>query len=124
MAPRRGARPRRSDVPRTQIILNHAGLPADRSADGLRGWREGMKRLAGAPNAAVKISGLGQPGRPWSAEDNRPIVLDTIDIFGLDRCMFASNFPVDSLVATFRTIYEGIIAITETLTPEEHMKLP
>ena len=74
-----------------------------------------MRLLAGAPNVAVKISGIGQAGTPWSVEANRAIVRDTIDIFGLDRCMFASNFPVDSLVASFGTIYSGFAEITSDL---------
>ncbi|MEO9229621.1 MAG: amidohydrolase family protein [Devosia sp.] len=96
----------------TQIILNHTGLPSDRSADGLAGWREALRQLAGAPNAALKVSGLGQAGRPWSAADNRGVVLDAIDIFGPDRVMFASNFPVDSLVGSFETIFSGFREIT------------
>lgn len=103
----------------TRIILNHTGLPADRSRDGLRGWREAMRTLAGAPNAALKISGLGQAGRPWSADDNRGVVLDAIDIFGTDRVMFASNFPVDSLVGSFRTIVSGFLEITSGFSAAE-----
>jgi predicted TIM-barrel fold metal-dependent hydrolase len=97
--------------PGTQIILNHTGLPADRSAEGLDGWRRAMRLLCGAPNVAVKISGLGQAGQPWSVEANRAIVLDTIELFGPGRCMFASNFPVDSLVGTFVTIFGGFAEI-------------
>jgi predicted TIM-barrel fold metal-dependent hydrolase len=99
------------DFPETQIILNHTGLPSDRSPEGLAGWRIAMRKLAAAPNVAVKISGLGQAGQPWSAEANRSIVLETIEIFGTERCMFASNFPVDSLVGSFRDIYRGFEAI-------------
>jgi predicted TIM-barrel fold metal-dependent hydrolase len=96
----------------TQIILNHTGLPADRSDSGLAGWREALRTLAGAPNAALKISGLGQAGQAWSADANRRVVLDAIEIFGPDRVMFASNFPVDSLVGSFRTIFAGFLDIT------------
>jgi predicted TIM-barrel fold metal-dependent hydrolase len=109
--------------PETQIILNHTGLPADRSAEGLDGWRAAMRALAGAPNIAVKISGLGQAGQPWSAEANRAIVLDTIDIFGTERTMFASNFPVDSLVGDFSTIFNGFDAITADLSASERAAL-
>ena len=93
--------------PQTQIIINHTGLPSDRSAEGLEAWRAAMRRVAQEPNVAVKISGLGQRGQPWNLNANRPVIRDTIDIFGVDRCMFASNFPVDSLVATFSTIFNG-----------------
>lgn len=109
--------------PGTQIIVNHTGLPADRSVAGLAGWRAAMALLATAPNVAVKISGLGQRGQPWTVAANRGIVLDTIDLFGADRCMFASNFPVDSLVATFATIFDGFFEITEGLAPADRRKL-
>jgi len=103
----------------TQIILNHTGLPADRSKGGLDGWRGAMRLLAGAANVAVKISGIGQAGKPWSVDANRAIVRDTIEIFGAERCMFASNFPVDSLVASFGTIYSGFAEITSDLSSAE-----
>jgi predicted TIM-barrel fold metal-dependent hydrolase len=103
------------DFPDTLIILNHTGLPSDRSAQGLAGWRQAMRTLAALPNTACKISGLGQPGQPWTVAANGPIVRDTIAIFGARRCMFASNFPVDSLVADFDTIYDGFKGIVADL---------
>ena len=111
------------DFPNTQIILNHTGLPADRSAEGLAGWREAMEALAACPNVAVKISGLGQPGRPWTVEENGPIVRDVIGTFGVGRCLFASNFPVDGLCATFDTIYSGFKTIVADLDPADQRRL-
>jgi predicted TIM-barrel fold metal-dependent hydrolase len=105
--------------PETQIILNHTGLPADRSTDGLAAWGRAMRELAGAGNVALKISGLGQAGKPWSADANRDVVLAAIDIFSPGRVMFASNFPVDSLVGSFNTIFSGFLAITEDFTAAE-----
>lgn len=105
--------------PGTQIILNHTGLPSDRTAEGLAGWRGAMARLAAAANVAVKISGLGQPRRAWTAEANREVVLTTIDHFGVGRCMFASNFPVDSLCGTFGAIYGGFERIVADFTAAE-----
>jgi predicted TIM-barrel fold metal-dependent hydrolase len=95
------------DFPRTVIILNHTGLPSDRSHSGLMGWREAMARFARCPNVAVKISGIGVPGVPWTVEANKGIVRDVINLFGTDRAMFASNFPVDGLCASFDTIFSG-----------------
>jgi predicted TIM-barrel fold metal-dependent hydrolase len=107
----------------TRIILNHTGLPSDRSVEGIAGWRAAMTDLAGAPNVAVKISGIGQLGKPWTTEANRNIVLTTIDLFGLDRCMFASNFPVDSLCASYREIFEGFEVIVADISPDEQAAL-
>ena len=95
------------DFPGTQLILNHAGLPNDRSEHGLNAWQAAMASLAQWPNVQVKISGLGQRDRPWRAEDNAWIVNQVIDLFGADRAMFASNFPVDSLCGSFDAIYSG-----------------
>lgn len=112
-----------SDFPETTIILNHTGLPADRSPEGIEGWRTAMAGLARCPNVAVKISGLGVPGRPWTVQANRAIVLTTIDLFGVDRAMFASNFPVDSLCATFRTIFSGFAEIVQNFPAPERRAL-
>jgi predicted TIM-barrel fold metal-dependent hydrolase len=111
------------DFPATPIILNHTGLPADRSSVGLAGWREAIATLAAEPNVAVKISGLGQPGRPWTVEANGAIVLDTIRIFGVERCMFASNFPVDGLCAGFDTIFTGFKTIVRGFAAAEQRRL-
>ncbi len=112
-----------SDFPDTLLILNHTGLPADRSAQGIAGWSKAMRGLAACPNAAVKISGLGLPGRPWTVADNRDIVRSVIELFGPARCMFASNFPVDSLCASFATIFHGFQAIVGDLSDAEQRGL-
>ncbi len=103
------------DFPDTQIILNHTGLPADRSAEGLAGWRKAMGALSDAPNVALKISGLGQPGKAWTIDANGPVIRDALSIFGAERCMFASNFPVDSLCAAFQTIFSSYLTLTANL---------
>lgn len=111
------------DFPGIQIILNHTGLPPGRSRETLRMWRAAMRQLASQPNVAVKISGLGQRGVPWSAQANRTVVLDTIEFFGVDRCMFASNFPVDRLYADFGTIMRGFQEIVADFSPSDRDKL-
>jgi len=112
-----------SDYVHTQIILNHAGLPADRSAEGIAGWRAAMATLARQPNVAVKISGIGQRGAAWTAGANRGIVRTVIDLFGIERCMFASNFPVDSLCASFATIFDGFREIVSDFSIDEQRAL-
>jgi predicted TIM-barrel fold metal-dependent hydrolase len=83
--------------PNTKIILNHTGFPWDRSEEGLALWRRGMAVLAREPNVWVKVSEFGLRDRPWVYEENRRIVLDAIAIFGIERAVFATNFPVASL---------------------------
>ncbi len=107
------------DFPDTCVILNHAGLPAERSREGLAAWRKALQALAACPNSVLKISGLGVPGHAWTAQSNREIVLASIDVFGINRVMFASNFPVDGLCATFDTIVTGMRSIMGEFTPNE-----
>ena len=112
-----------ADHPGTQIILNHTGLPADRSSEGIAGWRAAMSTLARQSNVAVKISGIGQRGAAWTADANRGIVRTVIDLFGPERCMFASNFPVDSLCASFATIFDGFREIVSDFSIDEQRAL-
>lgn len=102
------------DFPDTTIVLNHTGLPADHE---LSGWRQAMATLAGCPNVAVKISGLGTVTR------KREVTLAAIELFGTERAMFASNFPVDGLCASFDEIYSGFDEFTQQASAAERRAL-
>ena len=111
------------DVPDTLIVLNHLGLPADRSATGLAGWRDAMARLSEAPNIRVKLSGICVPGQRWTPELNGWVVLEAVKLFGAGRCMWASNYPVDGLVAGFAKILSSMRAITAGLPRADRLRL-
>lgn len=84
--------------PDLRVVIEHAGLPWDRSREGLAQWRQGMRLLADLPNGiCVKLSELGLPDSPWNYEDNLIIVHELLSMFGWERCIFGSNFPVASL---------------------------
>jgi predicted TIM-barrel fold metal-dependent hydrolase len=100
--------------PRTPIVLNHTGFPWDRSPDGLAAWRRAMEILAREPNVHLKVSEFGLKGRPWDYESNRRIVLDAIAIFGIQRCMFATNFPVAGL----RVGYDQLVTAVSRMLEE------
>ncbi|KRE16942.1 thioesterase [Bosea sp. Root381] len=111
------------DFPATQIIVNHTALPSDRSPEALAAWRSALEVAAAQPNIALKISGIGRPGLPWTVEANAPVIRDAIAIFGSERAMFASNFPVDGLVGDFDTIFSGFLAATAEHTEAERDRL-
>lgn len=77
--------------------------------------------LAELPQVAIKISGIGLPGQPWTVANNRPIVEAVAEIFGPARIMFASNFPVDSLTATYAEIYGGFVEIAASWSAAEQL---
>jgi len=111
------------DFPGTTILLNHAGLPSDRSDAALGKWKDALTAFADNPNTAIKISGIGQPGVAWTAETNRYVVQTCIEIFGVDRAMFASNFPVDRLAGSFSDIFDGFAEIVSDLNEADRRKL-
>ena len=113
-----------AEFPDTPIILNHTGLPADRSEDGIAGWKRAMATLASRvrtwrSRSPVSASRASRGPWPRTATSCRT----TIDLFGVARCMFASNFPVDSLCATFATIFGGFREIVRGLSAAEQRAL-
>ncbi|MFM9940348.1 MAG: amidohydrolase family protein [Hyphomicrobiaceae bacterium] len=112
-----------SAYPDTPVVIVHCFMPADRSAEALAGWRTALRRAASAPQISMKISGFGIKGVGWPFEQQRPIVRDVIEAFGVDRCLFASNFPVDGLTGSFDTLYSGFKAATADLPMADRLKL-
>ena len=69
-----------ADFPETTLVINHTGLPSDRSDLGFSAWSNAIEQVAQKPNVMIKISGLGQTNQPWTVESNRNIVLRALDI--------------------------------------------
>ena len=105
------------------IIVTHTGAPYERSIEYFRHWRSGMTTLAEAPNVVVKISGLGMRDRSWTVASIRPWVLETIEIFGVERCMFGTNWPVDRLYSDFATLMNAYRQVIAGFSPDEQARL-
>jgi predicted TIM-barrel fold metal-dependent hydrolase len=118
-----GAAQLASRFPQTPMILNHAGMPFHQHGMGLESWRKGMRALAARENTAVKISGLGMVDWNWTVDSIRRLVLETIEIFGVDRCMFASNFPVDRLYSSFDELFHAFENIVSDFSDDEQNAL-
>jgi predicted TIM-barrel fold metal-dependent hydrolase len=112
-----------AQVPDTLIILNHAGMWADRDLAGWKQWKAGMRTLAAQPNIVAKISGLAMLDNAWTTESIRPLVLESIEAFGPERSMFASNFPVDKQYSDFVTVWRAFDAITAGFSEAERAGL-
>ena len=110
-------------VPDVPIILDHTGMPIGRTDEDIKTWKIGMKKFGDEPNTSVKISALGMLDKKWTADSIRPFVLDTIEVAGVDKCMFASNFPVDSLFSDYGTIWRAYDEITADFSDGERAAL-
>lgn len=101
------------------FILNHTGEPCYQSKEYIESWEQNMKKLAKCENVVAKISGLGMFDPNWTIDSTRIFVEKTIQIFGIERCMFASNFPVDKIFNTFDTYWNSFKEITKNYSEND-----
>jgi predicted TIM-barrel fold metal-dependent hydrolase len=95
------------DFPGINFVLLHAGMLEDLSAAGRTAWREGMQRLAALPNLYVKLSGLGTFIHRVDSAHIAEIALPTIEMFGSERCVFGSNFPIEKLWSSYAELVDA-----------------
>lgn len=126
------------DCSGTTVILDHFGTPvgvgrwAGRRDEVWEGWRARMATLAECDNVVVKLGGLAMPdnGYGWDTAARPPSSAEmiraqgdwyraTIDLFGPDRCMFESNFPVDRWSLSYRTVWNAFKTIASEYSADE-----
>jgi predicted TIM-barrel fold metal-dependent hydrolase len=110
-------------LPQLRIAICHCGSPWDQSPAGLAHWREGMRRFAELPNCYCKVSGLGMFRPDWELQDIRPLVEGVIELFGVERVMFGSNFPVDKLYMSYDRIWSAYDELTSGLDSKHRQLL-
>jgi len=93
--------------PGIPALIDHCGFPDERSDEYFQAWRGAMSTAAEAENVLCKISGLGMADWEWTVESIRPWVLHCIEAFGPDRCVFATNWPVDKLYSTYDVLIDA-----------------
>ena len=129
-------------LPDLTIILNHIGGPIHlgeyegKQAATHREWRSAMMRLSRIPNINVKLGGLGMavngakfhnskfpPNSVQLSDVWKPWIYETIDMFGFDRCMFESNFPVDKGSCSYGALWNAFKIIAKDMSDDEINKL-
>jgi L-fuconolactonase len=102
------------------VVVEHAGWPRSDEAGELELWRRGMTALAALGDRVhCKLSGLAMPLHSMQASALRPWIDHCLASFGVDRCMFASNFPVDAMHGTYDELYSGFDEVTAGLGDDE-----
>jgi L-fuconolactonase len=129
-------------APGTPIVIDHVGGPLGggpfrgRRDEVFKVWSADMKALAGCPNVYVKLGGLAMPVNGFDyhndalppsssrmAEDWTPYFETCIALFGADRCMFESNFPVDKGMCGYPVLWNAFKLIAASATPSEKAAL-
>lgn len=105
--------------PNMHFVLEHTGWPTKSDKAAFEKWQAGMDAFAALPNTSCKISGLGMVMHAWTVDDFRPWVLHAIKAFGPDRCMFATNFPVDGVYSTYDELVGAFNEITQDFSDAE-----
>ncbi len=126
----------------TTIVLDHFGGPlgigpyAGKHDEVFREWQASISELARCPNVVAKLGGIAmavngfgwheQAAPPDSTslmEATRRYYEHTIDAFGVERCMFESNFPVDKLSCSYTVLWNSFKKLTAAYSPNERAKL-
>jgi predicted TIM-barrel fold metal-dependent hydrolase len=98
------------------VVVEHTGWPRSNEPEERELWRSGMAALAGlGPHVTCKLSGLAMPMQSMATETFAPWIHGAIELFGTDRCMFASNFPVDGMHGTYDDLYSTYDELTADL---------
>ena len=111
------------DNPETKIILNHVGQPIKRDPSEFVRWKEGIKQISNNKNVYCKLSGVTMTDHNWSVNSINEIFEYVIECFGVNRCLVASNFPVDKLFGSFDQIYNTYKEILQAYSYDENKKL-
>jgi L-fuconolactonase len=103
------------------FVLDHLGKPrVAAGTDGLREWRAAITPVAACPNVVAKLSGLVAEAdwARWTVEDLRPFVHTAIELFGTDRLMYGSDWPVCELAASYEEVMDAMVDILGGKPPD------
>jgi predicted TIM-barrel fold metal-dependent hydrolase len=109
--------------PGTTLCIDHACMPQRRDDDYFRFWSAAIRELAAPPNVVMKISGLGQADHRWTIESLRPWVLECVEAFGVERCFFGTNWPVDRLFSSYGDVLDAYAEIVADLPEADQRAL-
>ena len=119
-APQMAGAARLADAcPRVTFILQHAGMLEDLSPEGRTAWRDGMQQLAACPNVVSKLSGLGTFIHRNDPAHIADVVAETVALFGAERCLFGSNFPIEKLWTSYRALVDAFRSAAAPLGARE-----
>jgi len=126
------------DMPDLPIVLNHVGGPlgvgpyVGQSDAVYRAWHASMTELARCPNVRVKLGGLAMalcgfdfhlqalpPSSEQLATAWAPYLQTAIELFGAERCMFESNFPVDKAMCSYGVLWNAFKRISAGASAHE-----
>ena len=109
----------------TLFIINHTLTPINIDKESIKDWLKGIKLLSSFDNVVIKLSGFGEFNSNWTEESIKPLILNSVDHFGIDRCMFGTNFPVDKFLssASYFDYWDAYFKTVDDFNSQEKDKL-
>ena len=102
------------------VVVEHAGWPRDDSPEEFALWKRGISALAAlGDNVHCKLSGLAMPLHSMEASALAPWIEHCLASFGVDRCMFASNFPVEKTAVSYTVLWNAFKKLASSLSKDE-----
>jgi L-fuconolactonase len=106
------------------VVVEHAGWPRNDSGEERALWTDGIDALAGlGDNVLCKLSGLAMPLGSMTPDVLAPWLEHVVEAFGVDRCLFGSNFPVDGMHGSFDELLTSYSIVMADLDHEARDKL-
>ncbi len=109
--------------PNVRMILVHAGMLTERTPQMIEQWRGALTTLAAFPNVHVKLSGLGMYSQGITLPQARQVIRDSIQIFGVERTIYGSNFPLEKLHASYADFFGVYRTVLSEYTEAEQRKV-
>lgn len=109
--------------PGTTLCVDHCGMPTGRGDAYFQQWRQALGPLAEPENVVMKISGLGMADHEWTVDSLRPWVMACIEAFGVERCVFGTNWPVDRMYSSYGDVLDAYAEIIADLSASEQQAL-
>jgi len=107
-------------VPNLRMVIDHLGKPPIRERQ-LEPWLSQLKRAAEYPQVYAKISGLNTAAdwNAWDADELRPYIDVALEVFGANRLMFGSDWPVANLAGNYETVWTETHKVLNRYDPTE-----
>jgi L-fuconolactonase len=112
-----------ADLPELVVVVDHLGKPPRGRATDLVSWEADLRRVAARPNTVAKVSGLQQPGQPFTTDALRPILDVALDAFGASRLMYGGDWPMTVPEGGYHPHWQVIRELVGELSASEQEQL-
>jgi len=108
-----------SHVPNLRVVIDHIAKPNIKTGEGFKAWKDNMRILANNPNCYCKLSGMVTEAdwQSWASQDILPYMKTVLDLFGSQRVMFGSDWPVCLVAGEYKNVKQLVLDFIAEYAP-------